>query len=285
MKNKLNNSHRSLYPTDLTERQWQILRPWFEPELKDSNLGGRPAKYPVREILNAVLYHTRGGQAWRLLPHDLPPWQSVYGYFRKWGRSGLLERVNDELCLKVRTSEDRKEQPTAAIIDAQSVKGAQTVGFKSRGYDAGKKINGRKRHLAVDTIGLLLCVIVSAASVQDRDGAKPLLENLRDKFPTISLVWADGGYTGKLLIWAQAQLMLVVAIAKRTELHSFEVVPRRWVVERTFAWIMLCRRNCRDYERLPEVSEAFVTLTMIGLMTRRLARQAAYRKKDWRMVT
>jgi putative transposase len=176
----------------------------------------------------------------------------------------------------VRQVAGRKAAPTAAIIDSQSVKAAEEVARSSRGYDAGKKINGRKRHIAVDTIGLLLTVLVTAASVQDRDAAKPLLWNLKKAFPKIKLAWADGGYAGKLVTWSMTALKLTLQIVKRPDdLHSFKVLPRRWVVERTLAWITRCRRTVRDYERLPAHHETYVYWAMIIIMTRRLARKSA----------
>ena len=169
----------------------------------------------------------------------------------------------------------RRELPTACSIDSQSVKAADTVGAASRGFDGGKKINGRKRHIAVDTLGLLLAVVVTAASVQDRDGACPLLAMLRERFSTIILVWADGGYAGRLVSWAAGVLRLSVTVVKRSDdTRGFVVVPRRWVVERTFGWLMRHRRLVRDYERLPEHHEAMVLWATVMIMTRQLARHA-----------
>ena len=169
--------------------------------------------------------------------------------------------------------EDRDTQPTAALLDSQSVRGAETVGRPSRGYDAGKRVNGRKRHIAVDTCGLLLAVLVTGAGVQDRDGARPLLWALHACFPGISLVWADSGYAGQLVGWATQQLKLTVQIvAKLAGQTTFVVLHRRWAVERTFAWINRCRRTVRDYERLPEHHAAMVQWAMVIVMTRRLAR-------------
>ena len=169
--------------------------------------------------------------------------------------------------------EDRDAQPTAAMVDSQSLRGAETVGRSSRGYDAGKKVNGRKRHIAVDTCGLLLAILVTGAHAQDRDAAKPLLWALRTCFPAVRLVWADSGYAGQLVSWAGHQLRLTVQIvAKLTGQTTFVVLHRRWAVERTFSWINRCRRTVRDYERLPEHHAAMVHWAMITLMTRRLAR-------------
>ena len=167
--------------------------------------------------------------------------------------------------------------PTAAVIDSQSVKGSEMIGRARRGYDAGKKVNGTKRHLAVDTIGLLLTVLVTAASVQDRDAAKPLLRNLRRAFPSVRLAWADGGYAGKLVTWARTRLKpkLTLQIIRRPDdLHTFQVLPRRWVVERTLSWITRHRRTVRDYERLPAHHETYIYWSMIITMSRRLARHS-----------
>jgi transposase len=184
--------------------------------------------------------------------------------------------MHDDLRERIRLTAGRRAGPTAAVIDSQSVKGSEMVARTGRGYDAGKKINGRKRHIAVDTGGLLLAVVVTAASTQDRDGAKPLLWNLRRAFPSIVVAWADGGYAGKLVTWARRSLSLTLEIVKRPDdLHTFKVLPRRWVVERTLSWITRHRRTVRDYERLPAHHETYVYWAMIIVMTRRLARQPA----------
>ena len=212
------------------------------------------------------------GIQWRAMPCDLPPWQTVYDVLDHWQESGATEHMHGQLRTQCRVAAGRKPGPTAAVIDSQSVKAAETVAKTSRGYDAGKKIGGRKRHIAVDTIGLLLTVLVTVASVQDRDGARPLLWNLRQAFPKIRHVWADGGYAGKLVAWAKKSLKVTLEIVKRTELHTFTVLPRRWVVERTFSWITRSRRTVRDYERLPAHHETMIYWSMIIIMSRRLAR-------------
>jgi transposase len=217
------------------------------------------------------LYLDRTGCAWRYLPADFPPWQTVYGYFARWRDDGTLHRLHDALRAQARTAAGRNAEPTAAVIDSQSVRAADTVPRASRGWDNAKKVNGRKRHIAVDTTGLLLAVVITAASVQDRDGARPLLWNLRRACTKILLVWADAGYaTSKLAAWAAALTMTVQVVARRDR-HVFEVLPRRWVVERTFAWISKHRRTVRDYEQLPASHEAMILWAMISLMTRRLA--------------
>jgi putative transposase len=212
------------------------------------------------------------------MPADFPHWRTIYDYASGWEKTGATGTMHDELRRQCRIAAGRDPEPTAAIIDSQSVKAAETVGKPSRGYDAGKKINGRKRHLAVDTIGLLLTVLITAAGVQDRDGARPLLWNLRKAFPSIRLTWADGGYAGKLVTWAKTRLKpkLTLEIVRRPDdLHAFRVLPRRWVVERTLAWITRCRRTVRDYERLPAHHQTMVYWAMTITMTRRLARYAS----------
>jgi transposase len=207
------------------------------------------------------------------LPADFPPWSTVYNFFAAWEAAGVTQRVLDSLRDRVRVGEGRVAMPSAAIIDSASVKSAETVATASRGYDAGKKINGRKRHIAVDTLGLLLWVIVTAASVQDRDGARPLLEQVAASFRRIRLVWADGGYAGKLVDWARTSLRITLQIVKRSDdATGFVVLPRRWVVERTLAWIAGHRRCVRDYERLPAHHEAMVRWTMIRITSRRLTK-------------
>jgi transposase len=230
---------------------------------------GRPRVWPLRRIVEAILYLDRTGCAWRYLPSDFPPWKTVYGYFAAWRDDGTLTRLHDGLRAQARVVAGRTAEPTAAVIDSQSVRAADTVPKATRGWDNAKKVNGRKRHIAVDTSGLLLTVVITAASVQDRAGARPLLWNLHRACRRVRLVWADAGYTGKLAAWATAMNMTLQIVARR-EQHIFEVLPRRWVVERTFAWISKHRRTVRDYEHLTSSHEAMITWAMIALMTRRL---------------
>lgn len=260
------------YPTDLTDRQWSIVESLL-PSEPPRGPGGRPASHEKREVVNAILYLSRAGCAWRMLPKDFPPWQTVYGYFRDWRRDGTLDRLHDALREQVRVGhEGRNPDPSAGIVDSQSVKGADTVSAGTRGYDAGKRINGRKRHIVVDTIGLLLVVMVSAASVQDRDGGRGVLKRLHSALPSVRHVFADGGYQGRLVaISKSAWGMIIEVVRKPADQRGFAVLPRRWVVERTFSWLMRWRRLVRDYERLPETHEAIVKWAMVGNMLNRLA--------------
>jgi transposase len=262
------------YPSDMTQAEWAVCEPLLPAPAWRAGRGGRPASWCMRDIVDAIRYLTHNGPVWRALPADFPPAGTVYWWADKWQSDGSAERMHDDLRDRVRAAAGRSARPSAAIIDSQSVKGSEMIGRGRRGYDAGKKINGTKRHLAVDTIGLLLTVLVTAACVQDRDAARPLLWNLRKAFPSVKLAWADGGYAGKLVTWARTRLRLTLAIVRRPDdLHTFQVLPRRWVVERTLSWITRHRRTVRDYERLPAHHETYVYWAMIIIMTRRLARQ------------
>jgi putative transposase len=224
----------------------------------------------MREVINGIFYELRSGCAWRMLPHDLPPRQTVYHYFRQWQGDGTWERMNEALRTQLREADGRQAEPSAAIIDSQSVKTTNVKGI--RGYDAGKKVKGRKRHILVDTMGLLLIVLVHAANIQDRDGAKLVFNKAKQYFSRLRLIWADGGYAGKLIAWVLNNHNWVLEIVKRSDdVKGFQVLPRRWVVERTFAWLSFCRRLSKDYEVLPETSEAMIYAAMVHLMVRRLA--------------
>ena len=262
------------YPSDMSEAEWAVCEPLLPAPAWLAGRGGRPASWCMRDIVDAIRYLTHNGPVWRALPADFPPAGTVYWWADKWQADGSAERMHDDLRDRVRAAAGRTAAPTAAVIDSQSVKGSEMIGRARRGYDAGKKINGTKRHLAVDVLGLLLTVLVTAASVQDRDAARPLLWNLRRAFPSVKLAWADGGYAGKLVTWATTRLRLTLQIVRRPDdLHTFQVLPRRWVVERTLSWITRHRRTVRDYERLPGHHETYVYWAMIIVMTRRLARQ------------
>lgn len=259
--------------SSLTDPQWAVLEPLLPPPGNTAGRGGRPEKYCRRLILDAILYVVRGGIAWRQLPVDFPPASTVYGIFARWVRAGVWRRINDALRDRLRVRAGRDRCPTAAVIDSQTVPAADTVPRSRRGWDAGKRTNGVKRHIAVDVSGLLLAVVVTAACIQDRDAAHRLLAALRGSFSTIRLIWADGGYPGRLLGWAKDVLNLRVEIIKRLPASTgFHVRPHVWVVERTFGWIVKHRRCVRAYETRPDHHEAVIHIAMIGLMTRRLAR-------------
>jgi putative transposase len=259
---------RSPYPSDLTDAQWQLLESLLPP----APGGGRQPTTDLREVVNAILYVDKNGCAWRALPHDFPPEGTVRDYFHRWCRAGVWERLLEVLRQHVRRQAGKENEPTAAIIDSQSIKASRTSGL--RGYDAGKKVKGTKRHLLVDTLGLLLCVVVHAANLQDRDGAKLVFARAQPKCPQVRLVWADGGYAGKLIAWVQAFCGWLLAIVKRSDqAKGWQLLPRRWVVERTIAWVNGYRRLSKDFEYRPETSEAFIQIAMIHLMLHRLAPQ------------
>ena len=258
---RVQNTPCPVYPTSsITDAQWAVLAPLLPPPGNTAGRGGRPEKHPRRVVLDAIFYLVRGGIAWAALPRDFPPHQTVYGLFGRWARQGIWQQIHDALRDLVRVHEGRDPLPTAAIIDSQSVRGADTVPGTTRGYDAGKKVNGRKRHIAVDTGGLLLAVVVTIAGIQDRDAAHRLPTQLRGRFSTVSLVWADGGYAGRLVIWARKVLALTVEVVKRTDdVKGFAVLPRRRVVERTFAGISKYSPCVRDYETLPRTTKPWST--------------------------
>lgn len=259
---------RQRYDSDLSDKQWRLVEPLIPPVQSNHSKGGRPAKYDRREILNALLYVARTGCQWRMLPHDFPKWKTVYDYFVLWDSAGIFEIVNARLRMKVRVKAGRNPEPSAGIIDSQSVKIVANIGYS--GFDGAKKVNGRKRHIVVDTLGLLLEVVVHEASLSDRAGATKVLAKVRAQFKRIKTIFADQGYTGKLIALVKTTLHMTIEIIKRTEVRAFHILPRRWVVERTFGWFGFYRRLAKDYERSPRHSEAFVYIAMSNIMLGRL---------------
>jgi transposase len=266
------------YPSDLTDAQWALVEPML-PLIKEP---GRVPKHPRRDIVDAILYVVRTGCSWRQLPVDFPPWQTVYWQFKQWEKRQVTQRILDELREQIRLEHGRAAEPTAGIIDSQSVKGADTVAADSRGYDAGKKINGRKRFIVTDTLGLLITVWVLAASWQDRDGARGALIAACGVVP-IRHVFADQGFAGRLVDWAARTLRVTLEIiSKPAGQRGFAVHRQRWKVERTLAWLTAHRRLARDYERQPETSETMIHWAAINQMLRRLTRGTPARRQQRR---
>ena len=284
------------YPTDLSDGEWTLLKPY----LPASKRRGRPRLHSPREILDAVFYVLKSGCQWRMLPREFPPWRTVFHYFRRWRLDGTWERMNRAMRRRLREKLGREPEPSDGIVDAQSVK-TTGVGGEQRGFDGGKKVRGRKQHLLVDTEGLVVEARVHSAKVPDQDGIRRLLEPAKDRLPRLSYLWTDAGYRGRGKEWAEEELGLEVEVVNRSpkpppekvlriwarewskegrqmdlsklpERPAFENLPRRWVAERTFAWISHNRRMAKDYERLCSTGEALVHAAMARLMVRRLAR-------------
>ena len=265
----MTKSHQP-YPTDLNDTEWAQIAPY----LPETSLIGRPHKYTWREILNGIFYIVKNGCVWRALPHDFPAWQTVYYYLALFRRTGVWEQLNQTINQAVRKKAGRKPKPSTMIVDSQSAKSAE--GGEQRGYDGGKKVSGRKRNLVVDTLGLVVVAKVTAANVQDVHAGKQVLSDLAQKPEVLSRlqkIFADGGYRGELVEWVSEELHAILEIVlKLSDQKGFQVLPKRWVIERTFAWISRYRRLARDYERLVATSETFIYIAMIRLGLRRLAR-------------
>ena len=261
---------RKTYPTDLSDAEWTRLRS-FLPTPKAE---GRPRTHSLRDVLDAIFYVLKSGCHWRLLPHDFPPWSAVYYHFRRFRLNGLWSLILKVVHAAQRKRVGKDPQPTAAIMDSQSVKTVEESAHPS-GYDAHKNLKGRKRHLLVDTLGLPLLVYLTSADVQDRLGAQCLLAGLKPFVPRLKKIWADGAYTGeKLAGWLEEQGEWELQILERSaDTEGFAVLPHRWIVERTLGWLMRNRRLSKDYERLVQSSEAFIEVAMIRLILKRLARE------------
>lgn len=262
---KIEQATKKRYPSDLTDKEWQAIEPLLPAPARQ----GRRRQVDMREVLNALRYLVRAGCGWRMLPIHFGPWQTVYWWFRRLTRRLLFAILHDVALMLDRQQQGRQRQPSAGILDSQSVKAPQ--GAEHRGYDAAKKLTGRKRHIAVDTDGRLLMVNLTAADVADSTGAVPVLEALKDRWPGLKHLFADGAYDRAVLLDKAAALDFVVEVVKRHEGQAgFEVLPRRWVVERTFGWLVRHRRLVRDYEQRLDVSHAMIHIAAGSLLLRRL---------------
>jgi transposase len=281
-------SSRPAYPTDLSDARWALIEPvlsaWRAARAQ-AGLGLAEPVHDLREIVNAILYVNRAGCAWQLLPHDFPPYKTVYDYYAKWEKDGTAEAIHDLLRRRVRERAGRLAGPSAALVDAQSVKTSPNVPETSQGIDAGKKIKGRKRHIATDTLGLLLVVLVTAASVQDTPGGRAVLTELAARHPSVTKAWVDAGYHNSAAATGAAHGITVEVVRKDPGCRGFRPLPKRWAIERTYGWLMLHRRLARDYESLPARSRAMIHWAMTDNMSRRLTGESTQTWRDGTLRT
>lgn len=271
---------RRPYRTDLSDARWALIEPimsaWRAGRV---GLGIAKIQHDLREIVNAILYVNRTGIAWEYLPHDFPPYKTVHGYFALWEKEGITEAIHDALRGRVRTAAGRDAEPTAVILDAQTVKTSGNVPEHAQGIDAGKKIKGTKRHVATDVLGLLLVVLVTAASVQDTVGGRSVVEQVAHRHPQVAVAWVDAGYKQSVIDTGAAHGIDVLVVTKDPQQRGFVPQRKRWAVERTFGWLMLHRRLARDYETNPQRSRAMIHWAMIDNMSRRLTGEST---SSWR---
>ncbi len=271
---------RRPYRTDLSDARWALIEPMLSAwRAKRAGLGIAKIQHDLREIVNAILYVNRTGIAWEYLPHDFPPYKTVHGYFALWEKEGITEAIHDALRGKVRQAAGRSPEPTAAILDSQTVKTSGNVPEHSQGIDAGKRIKGRKRHVATDVLGLLLVVLVTAASVHDTVGGRAVVEQVAHAHPSVAVAWVDSGYKQSVIDRGAQYNIDVQVVTKDPQQRGFKPQRKRWAVERTFGWLMLHRRLVRDYETNPRRSRAMIHWAMIDNMSRRLTRESTL---SWR---
>jgi putative transposase len=265
---ELECTHATHYPSDMSDVEWELIRSYVDVR---EQLGA-PRSVCLRCVLNALFYRNKTGCQWKMLPHEYPHPSTVYWYLKKWTDNGTWKRINDDLVIQMRRKAGKKDSPSLVIIDSQSVKTTEVGG--DVGYDGGKQINGRKRHIVVDTLGMLLLVVVTAASVQEANSATLLGPKMQGRFPRLQKILVDGGYKEKFIEWFLEHCKWLVEVAKKREgAIGFEVIPLRWIVERTFGWYNHFRGLSKDYEYHPEISESVVYLASIRLMLRRLSRR------------
>ena len=266
-------SQRRPYPSDLSDARWALIEPtlttWRQARL-DRRPTGQPATVDLRDVFNAILYVNRTGIPWKYLPHDFPSHNTVYFYYAAWRDEGLFARLNYDLTGLARVKQGRTPEPTASIIDTQSVKTSTNVPLASQGTDAAKKIVGRKRGIVTDTLGLILAVIVTAASLSENAVGTQLLDHAKSTYPTIAKTWVDTGFKNAVIEHGARLGIDVEVVARNTQVRGFHIVKRRWVVERSLGWIMLHRRLSRDYETLPASSEAMIHIASIDTLAKRI---------------